>query len=172
MNRRFKLMFVICVVVPLAGCGYRFSQAPSLPEGIKSLHITVFENQTSEVGVENALVAEVIDEFTNVRRAELVSDRQSADAVLTGRITRVEIYTISRIGESVSDERRIQITVDAVLSDVNGRTIKQVKGIADGEAYRVAPDNNPVTEGNKKEAIEQVADRLAELIYNRLSEDF
>jgi outer membrane lipopolysaccharide assembly protein LptE/RlpB len=171
MNRRFKLMFIISVVVLLAGCGYRFSRGPSLPEGIQSLYIANFENQTSEIGVENDLVAHIIDEFTNVRRARLASDRGSADAVLTGSITAITIFTISRVGESVSDERRVQVTVDAVLTDVNGRTIKKAKGITNGEAYRVDPDNNQVTESNKKEALERVADKLAELTYHRLAED-
>jgi outer membrane lipopolysaccharide assembly protein LptE/RlpB len=172
MDRRFKLMLIISVSAALAGCGYRFSRTPALPEGIKSLYITIFENQTSEVGVENALADEIIDEFTNVHGAVLAPDRQSADAVLSGRISAVTIFTISRASETVSDERRIQITADALISDPNGRTIKQVRGITTGEAYRVVPNDNLLTEDNKETAIARVAEKLAELIYNRLSEEF
>jgi outer membrane lipopolysaccharide assembly protein LptE/RlpB len=158
--------------VTLAGCGYRFSQGSNLPDNIQRIYITIFENRTSEIGIENVLAAEVIEAFTSVHQAQLASDPQSADAVLTGSVSFVQIYTISRIGQSVSDERRIQITVDAELTDSEGRTIRQAKGVTDGEAYSVDPDNNQATLANKREAIAKVADKLSELIYNRLADNF
>jgi outer membrane lipopolysaccharide assembly protein LptE/RlpB len=172
MDCRLKPIFVLFALVTLAGCGYQFSRGPALPGNARRIHISIFENRTSESGIENVLAAEIIEEFTIVHQADLASDRQSADTFLTGVVSSVQIFTISRIGESVSDERRIRITVRAELTDPKGRTLKQIGRITNSEAYSVDPDNPQVTEANKREAIAKVANKLSEQIYNRLSREF
>jgi hypothetical protein len=51
------------------------------------------------------------------------------------------------------------------------RVIWVRKGMTDNETYDV-DDDKLVTEQNKKEAISTLSKRLAESVYNRLTEDF
>ena len=49
----------------LAGCGYKFAGAPTLPQGVQSVSFAEFENQTSEPGVEKELQWAFEREFRN-----------------------------------------------------------------------------------------------------------
>ena len=48
----------------LSACGYRFAGGGSLPSGITSISVEMFENRTGETGVENIITNDLIYEFT------------------------------------------------------------------------------------------------------------
>jgi outer membrane lipopolysaccharide assembly protein LptE/RlpB len=159
---------VSCCLVFLAACGYKFAGGGGLPSGIQSVFITMLANQTSETGVENIFTNDLIYEFT---RRDKLEARSKADAVLSGTVKSMSVHTISHIGTSTSLERRVTITLDLKLTDSEGRTIWSKKGISDNEAYSVSSDKL-ATEKNRRDAIAVLSKRLAEKIYNSMTEDF
>ena len=77
-------------VFTIASCGYRFSGGGELPGEVKRVFITIFINRTSVLGVENVLAAQLTDEFLSLGpKGVLVSERQTADAELSGVISSV-----------------------------------------------------------------------------------
>ena len=85
----------------------------------------------------------------------------------------MRIRTISRKGSHTPLERRVQVAVDLKLTDPDGSVIWSAKGVSTNEAYNVDPDNDKhVTEQNRRVAIAALSKRLAEKIYNRLTDDF
>jgi len=153
-----------------SACGYRFAGGGSLPSGITSISIDMFENRTSETGVENIITNDLIYEFTRHEQV-VVTGKDKADAVLTGVIVSISSKTISRKGEYTSDERRVELKVDLQLTDKSGGVIWSAKDISDNEAYKVS-STKQVTERNKKVAIQRLSKRLSENIFNRLTADF
>jgi len=137
---------------------------------VKTVFITILKNHTSETGVENVFTNDLIYEFTRSRKGALAGmDR--ADAILLGVIESMSIETISRKGINTSIERRVTVVVSLKLTDRKGKAIWSAESISAKEVYDVASDKI-ATEKNRRDAISALSKRVAEKVYNRLTEDF
>lgn len=154
-----------------SACGYRFTGTGNFPAGVGNIYVTILENRTSETGVENIFTDDLIYEFTKNDKDALAHSRDKADAILAGVIESLWIETISHKGTHTSRERRVKVSVSLNLTDPNGRIIWYRKGISANEAYEVVADKL-ATEQNKRLAISALSKRLAERVYNSLTDDF
>ena len=154
----------------VSACGYKFTGGGSLPSGITSISIEMFENRTSETGVETIITNDLIYEFTR-REQVVVTGSDKADAILSGVVKSISERTISHKGEYTSDERRVTLKLDLQLKDKSGRVIWSAKDVSDNEAYKVLPGKQ-ATEQLKKVAIKRLSKRLAENIFNNLTANF
>ena len=132
--------------------------------------VKIFENRTTETGLEYTITNDLIFEFTRNGRSVSKSSEKS-DAVLTGVIASERIITISRRQQQSPLERRVYLTFDLKLTRADDRVIWSVANVSDFEAYDVGSDKS-VTDSNKRRAIETLSKRFAEKMYNRLTEDF
>jgi outer membrane lipopolysaccharide assembly protein LptE/RlpB len=153
-----------------SACGYRFTGGGSLPSGITSVSIEMFQNRSAETGVETIITNDLIYEFTRHEQV-VVTGSDKADAILTGVVQSISERTISHTGEYTSDERRVVLNLDLQLTNKSGGVIWSAKGVSDNEAYKVMPGKQS-TERRKREAIKTLSKRLAEDIFNRLTADF
>ena len=141
-----------------------------MPEGIKSLSIKIFENRTSETGAENIFTNDLVYEITN-RGKVVLTKEGSADGILTGVIKSMRIDAISHRNSYSSHERRVTFSLSLKLTDPTGRVIWSAKDLSANEDYIVTSDKQK-TERNRREAITTLSERLAEKVYNRLTENF
>ena len=159
-------------MVFLSACGYRFVGGGELPAGVERIFLVIFDNRTSEIGVENDLAASMANTFTTRGNKEvLANSRQRADAELSGAISSIEIYTVSRRVQTVSAERRVVIGVSARLTSTDGRVLWQSNSLSASQAYSVASDRQE-TEADRRAAIRSATELLADKIYNNLTSDF
>ena len=165
-----KIWITLLLCVFFSACGYRFTGSGSFRGGITSLSIEVFENRTSETGIETTFTNDLIYEVTRDQKVALTR-RDTADAVLTGAIASIRTENISYQEAYASLERRVHVSVDLKLADLDGKAIWSVKGITDNEAYQVEQIRQ-ATERNREDAISILSKRLAENLYHRLTEDF
>ncbi len=166
-----KALWIILVVwVVFSACGYRFAGSGSLPAGIKTMSITIFENRTVETGLENVVTNDLIYEVTRSRGVALVR-KDKAEANLSGVIVSTQTGSISRSSVETSTERRVTVTLNLKLTNTSGIIIWSANGVAESEAYVVENDKQG-TEQNRRDAISKASKKLAENIYNRLTEDF
>lgn len=162
------IVFFLCLAV--AACGYRFSGSGELPHGVKKLNIGVFENRTSENGLESRIANDLIYQFTRFGSLSL-TDKSEAEAYLTGIIKSVNSVTISHESANTSTERRLQVTIALKLTAAGGELLWSDKAISEYETYEVSPDKAQ-TEKNKKSALAALSSRVAERIYYRLTDNF
>ena len=141
-----------------------------MPEGIKSLSIKMLENRTSETGAENIFTNDLIYEITSFGKVVLTKE-DSADGILTGVIKSMRIDAISHRDSYSSLERRAIVTLSLKLTDPTGRVIWSAKDLSASEDYIVSSDKQ-TTERNRREAVKTLSKRLAEKVYNRLTDDF
>jgi outer membrane lipopolysaccharide assembly protein LptE/RlpB len=168
-SRSFVSLFI---ALALFSCGYHFSGGGVLPAGVERIFLVIFDNRTSEIGVENDLAAALANTFTTIGNKDvLVNNRQKADAELNGTINKIEIYTVSRRTETVSAERRVLITASARLISIDGRTLWQSDALSVTQAYRVASENQE-TEADRRRAISDASVLLAQKIFNNLTSNF
>jgi outer membrane lipopolysaccharide assembly protein LptE/RlpB len=160
-------------VVSFYACGYRFADTGQFPSGVSTIFVQLFENRTSEVGIESVFTDELTGQFTTRGNERSLTDSATrSDAVLSGVIKQVDITNISKTSETVVSERRVVVTVAASLVSSNGKTVWQVGNVSGTGTYEVDQDDYEITEGNKREAIALAAERIAEMLYNSLIEDF
>ena len=161
---------VFFILLLFSACGYRFAGSGNLPGGAQTIAIEIFENRTPETGLENILTNDLIYEFT--RRGRSVQKKsKDADAILTGVIESERITTISRQAEQRPLARRVEITVSLKLTGSDGGVKWFASNVSAFEDYDVATDTQ-VTNINKRQAIENLSKRLAERVYNRLTDNF
>ena len=163
------VLTIINLLIILTSCGYRFASHGKLPENILSIHIAIFENHTGEIGIEHIFTNDLISEF--IKNGIKSTTREKADAVLTGIIDTMEINTVSSRDSSTSLERRITGVVSTSLTGINGNTIWLDSNISENETYNVLTEKAGTAYG-KKTAIRAVSKRIAQDIYDRITQEF
>lgn len=161
---------LIFLMLSVPACGYRFAGSGNLPSGIVSVHVNMFKNNSAETGLENVITNDLIYEFTRKKKGAVTNSDQ-AEGILTGVITSVRTDTIAHQGQSASLTRRVKVSVDIKLTDRAGSEIWSEDNMTESEAFDVVSDKQ-TNELRKRDAINEVSKRLAERIFNRLTEDF
>lgn len=153
----------------MSSCLYQFSGEGPLPAGTTRVYIDIFQNRSGETGVESIFTDDLIKEFVLKRKSALSPSAESS-AVLTGSIDYIRDLTIAHKTQRTSTQRRVLASVSVKLVD-GGKVIWAANGITANEAYAVAEDKL-ATEQNKRDAIKVLSRRLAEKIFNRLTDNF
>jgi hypothetical protein len=170
LNKKYTILLLIGLFPVLWSCSYRFSGSGSLPSGITRLYISVIENRTSEAGIEKYITDGLINEFIQ-RRKDVLSKQEEAEGILSGSIDYIQDTSIAHSSQSKSTQSRVVLGLTLKLVDQKGKIIWAVNGINANQAYNVTNDKT-LTEQNKKNAIQILSKRLAEKVYNRLTDDF
>lgn len=162
-------MIFIAATLLFYGCAYKFAGGGDLPGSVKKVSISVLENKTAESGIENMITNDLIYEFT--RNGKVVAKIDDADAYLTGTIESANDEAISHKGDHVSLERRVTVVLGLKLKDRSGNIVWTGKDIAADQAFAVMADKI-ATENERRKAIAVLSKRLAENVYNRLTDNF
>lgn len=116
-NLLLKFFFALqfCALV---SCGYQFGYGDrSLPDGVKSVYIPIFENESYQTGAEvqftNALIAEIHD--SKIAR---ISTSKKAEATLKGRVIRVDFEQAN-----IDSRRRDEIDKTSGISNLPRGTV-------------------------------------------------
>ena len=172
--KQFKTLglLIICIALTSA-CGYRFSGQGGFPKGVEHIFIEVFDNLTSNTGIERVVTNQVVFEFTRQREKSLASSKETADAVLKGEIKTIRTQTISRVGTEVANQREVVMTVNLKLVKRDGGEVIWVaKDVTDRQAFDVDENSKLVTDQNENLAITRLSERMSERIFSRLTSDF
>jgi len=172
--KRIKIIgFIILFIAAVNACGYRFSGQGGFPEGVQHIFIEVFENRTSDTGIERIVTNQVVFEFTRQRGKSLARKAVDADAILKGVIKTIRTQTVARVGTEVASQREVVMTVDLLLvKQDGGQVLWAAKGISDRQIYDVVEGSPMLTNQNETAAITKLSERMSERIFNRLTNDF
>lgn len=142
----------------------------SAPEGVRTIAVFVFENRTSETGLETVFSNDLACEFTRSKVVRLV-DAGRADAVVRGVIKSMRDRSISYAADFKALERRVTIELDMTLMRRDGRILWSNSALSDEEAYRVG-DSREANDIQRRRAIGAISQRLAQRVHNQILEDF
>ena len=168
--KKSNIWIIFLFLMTVSACGYKFAGGGSSPAGIKSICVVTLENRTSETGAENIFTNDLIYEVTRGNKIFL-TNKDKAEALLSGVIKSMDLKTISHKGTHSSLERRVTIKVDIELTNTNGKVIWSAYNVSANEAYDVMPDKL-ATEQKRRNAISALSKRLAKKIYARITDDF
>lgn len=167
---RAKIFLISFSLLSLFSCGYRFAGGGALPGGIQTVAVDIFENRTSETGVEGIISNDIIFEFTRNGRS-FTTQKARADAFLYGKIESIRTRSIARKSVHQAQERRVTMTIALKLSDTKGNLLWQSGSLSENEEYDVLEDK-AATELNKRAAISALSKRLAEKVYYQMTDEF
>ncbi len=155
------------------GCGYRFAGQGNLPDSIRRIYIPLLANRTGITGIETTFTNDLVYEFTRASRAaaRLATDPSEADARLTGAIGPITVKTITHRGHQVALERRVTVALSVTIATPDGRALWSVYDLTDDEAYAVSGDKL-ATEHNRRQAIDEISERMAETVYTGFTTNF
>jgi outer membrane lipopolysaccharide assembly protein LptE/RlpB len=170
---RWSFWFVLFAALAFSGCGYHFpGTGTGLPPDVRTVAIPIFANRTLQTGVETEMAPALSARFISAARFE-VTDRASADALLTGAVKSIDNYPVAVSGGTVQSATQYRLTMVVEMTFSRPRDGKVFwKGeVSDWRIYSV-DSSLAATENNKQEAIRQISALLAEKAYSIILDNF
>ena len=165
-----KNIIYILLFWVFTSCGYHFSGGGEFPENIKKIKIEIFKNKTSSNTIATVLTNDLIYE-TGRNKNITITDKDSADAIITGEIKSLGIAVIAHTGGYVSSEKRVTVTVSVKITGKDGKLIWSRETISAQEAFKTNQTKS-IEEQNQNSAIVILSKRLAELIHSSITDNF
>ena len=166
------LLLLIVVFLMAASCGYHFSgEGPGPRPGLQRITIPVFENNTSEPGLESLFAGNLRREFILRSRLKVVPAEQ-AEAIFRGRVVSIHTSAVAhrRVEETI--ETRLYVTLDLRCEDAqHGTVLWQDPNYTYHRTYFENPD--PIVSfENRRRALEFLAKEMAVRIHDRFLSNF
>lgn len=159
----FRYLALLALLpVLLGGCvTYSFSGA-SIPEGVNTIYIPFFADQSSGdvADLSDRLNEALINRFINQSRLQLASDRGSADAILEGVIVTYTDSPFSVTGNEQADQNQVEIEVRATFQYTQKEQAEWTQNFRGTSTYD--PNEDPIEGENTaaQEALEQIANNM------------
>jgi outer membrane lipopolysaccharide assembly protein LptE/RlpB len=135
----------ICLawIVASAGCGYHTAgHNVQLPEGVKSIAVPAFVNETSTYRIEQMLTSSVVREFTTRTHYHILNTPgEAADATLLGTVVSASSTPLtynSATGQAASV--LVVVSMRVSLTDRQGKVLYQNPSYLFREQYEVSQD--------------------------------
>jgi len=137
-------------------CGVYSFSGSSIPSHIKTVAIPLFEDKTSEFGIDQQLTDRLIDAITQDNTLK-ISGLREGDSILRGTILRVEDRAGQYDREEQASDFRVTITINVVFEDVKKRKALWEETWSQWGSY----------ESDRNEGIKEAVDKLTTEILNR-----
>lgn len=159
---KYPALILLAFLLLTAGCMRYGFTGTSIPEGVNSVYIPFFADQSnSGIGdLSDRLNETLVNRFINQTRLNLANNRQSADAILEGSITGYDNRPFSISGEEQTDQNEVVITVRATYGYTEEEDPEWSKNFSGRATYD--PNEDPI-EGESiaaNEALEQIANNM------------
>lgn len=150
------------IMLAFSGCiSYGFT-GTSIPEGVNSIYIPFFANQTSSgvSDLSDKLNNVLLDRFINQSSLTLSNNRTSADAVLEGSIVQYTNEPFSISGQNQAEQNQVTIVVQASYRYPDKEEEVYNKRFSGKATYD--PSQNPLQEEEEAAqlALEQIANNM------------
>jgi len=111
-SRWLKLGLCVCCAWALGACVAGYGVESTYDQGIRTVAVDIFDNQTREVGIETQLSEAIIKEI-QAHTPWRVTDGAIADTILTGVIRSADYRRLSRTrGIGLTQEGTFEMTVE------------------------------------------------------------
>lgn len=131
---RLAASLALLLVAGLPGCGY--SIRGTLPSHIQTIAIPIFQNATTEPGVETIISRAVVEAFSTSGRLRVVRPEQ-ADAILEGEVVGYDVRSIAFDPRGRVRLYRLLVTMNLRLRDLrHNRLLFDQRGVSEQADFR------------------------------------
>ncbi len=138
-----------------AGCGY--TAGFTLPEGIETIHVKVFENKTFYRGLDFDITQALKREILARTDLKVVREKE-ADVVFSGTVNKVEEFVLREDTNDMPQEMQIKLTISAVVKDRAGKVVFQENNLSRVVSYVIVIGEDERLA--RARALREVADEL------------
>ena len=197
--RKFFLAFILggATFSVFGGCGYQFVGESSLiPKDARTIYVEPFVNRSRDVGMEKELTTALRGEFYRRGQLTVVEGSEQADLILTGVIRSIErnVASVNRKDEVLQYESVLVLDVtlrrrepNEILWRGQGLRLTEVFGgsraavVTTSSEFRTGTLNASdvrrmtdiqLTEGEQKGTRDQLMERVAKELHQRVMEMF
>jgi len=168
MNRLIYLLLLLM----LCSCGYQFTgRGSAIPDGVKTLYLPLFINQSARPGLENSITDSVAEALSRIQSLQLVSDRQTADTIAEGIILSYGTSALSYDMNDTIREYQAQMSIEFKLRRASDGKLLWQNRIKWQEPYLTNADK-AIQDDLESAAIREIERRIAEELLFRLQSDF
>jgi outer membrane lipopolysaccharide assembly protein LptE/RlpB len=113
-----RILLAAALGLTLAGCGYHLvGTASTLPEGVSTLFVERFQNQSRYVDMDQRIDEALTLEWVRRRRLQLVDEKATSDLVLSGVILNLSVAPVSFDEQGRATEYMMTLTSSVKLFD-------------------------------------------------------
>lgn len=152
------------------GCGYRLAGGGFVYNDVARVSVAIFENKSTESRAGISFTNELIREIT-AKTDTIVVDAANATRKISGTVQSITFSTLSRSSSEDVTERQVNAMVDVVLTGGGGKILWSVKNFSANESYEVS-SSTVDDDANKREAVDLIAERVAERLVSQMTNDF
>lgn len=163
---------LVAILLLITSCGYKFTGSGDFPKGVKSVYMPIFENKTSETGIETTLTNELVIQILKKGRVKVKEKSGDADATIYGEVVTLKDNAVSSDETLTQSESKLTLYANIKLKKSDGVILLNLAGINSSKNYTTYSNDKQTTLSNKTEALGELSKDLAEIIYNRLTDDF
>ena len=166
-----KWLFVLAIYcLFFSGCGYRLvGTGSALPPHIKTIHIPVFENTSSQPEIHRQLTSFVLQSFISDGRLKIVN-KDEADLIVDATLSYYNLRNVAFSSQDLVSDIIIELEIDLKVTDQVKNEIFIKKKLKQQWDYKSTPDLAD-TETARLEALDQAyidfGNRLVSLIIDQ-----
>jgi len=167
--RRALALFIL-LALGATGCGYQVVRVSDAFGTANRIAIHGFRNDTMEAGVDSVVTDALAREVMQRGALRMIDDPGSADWVLTGVVSRLDVYNRSFSSVSFSLEYEVRLVLDVVIERRDGTRLVLDPQTTQGRERYLASADAEVARTNREEAIRRIASQLAARIHDAFYE--
>ena len=166
-----KWLFVLAIYsLFFSGCGYHLvGTGNALPPHIKTIHIPVFENTSSQPEIHRQLTSFVLQSFISDGRLKIVN-KDDADLIVDATLSFYNLRNVAFSSQDLVSDIIIELEIDLKVTDQVKNEIFIKKKLKQQWDYKSTPDLAD-TETARLEALDQAyidfGNRLVSLIIDQ-----
>lgn len=175
---RAPVLLLAALSVIFSACGYKLTgYGGQIPENIRTILISDFDNKTPHADIERFVTFAVKDEFLKRSKLKPVQSVEVADSRLEGAIISFQVSPQSITGEGSANVYRLQIVLSVRLIDLTSNKIlfdSQNVSFSDTYDYDSSTPDDPSTDFFSQESskLRDISSRFAESIVTTILENF
>ena len=170
MEKCITWLMVVSFLMIGPGCGYRLAGGGFVYNDVARVSVAIFENKSTESRAGISFTNELIREIT-AKTDTIVVDVANATRKISGTVQSITFSTLSRSSSEDVMERQVNAKVDVVLTGAGGKILWSVKNFSANESYEVS-SSTVDDDANKREAVDLIAERVAERLVSQMTNDF
>jgi hypothetical protein len=155
---------ILLAVLAVTGCSYHFGPGgENIEKNIRTVFVENFQNNTSEAHLETYLRKAFNNQLIKTSGLKLATNRDSADAVLKGKIKTLAVSPVAHRSDNVAAIERITMTMEILLEEQSTKKIIwRDQGFSGSADYDVNTVNLIVRQNTRKNALIKLSNDAAE----------
>lgn len=161
-----RAVLAVGAIALLAGCGVYSTKQGRPKEGLETLAVPLFENRSSEPGIEIELTEDIVEGLLSDRVVR-ITDEESADAIMLATVRRYRVEESFFGGDRTAEQYRLQIAVEIEIVAADGsRSFAGPQTLTETSTYEIAGGEQAELEA-RQAVVDGIVRKISDLVLEK-----